>query len=60
MFFLRVFSANQKAIHLYEKFGFKHEGMSREALYRQGEWQDIVQMGLLKKEYAQYNKNNPV
>lgn len=50
--FLRVFSANHKAIRLYEKLGFKHEGSSREALYREGKWQDIVQMGLLKKEYT--------
>ncbi|SMF89799.1 Protein N-acetyltransferase, RimJ/RimL family [Paenibacillus uliginis N3/975] len=48
---LRVFSFNQKAIHLYEKIGFKHEGASRQAIFRDGAWGDIVQMGILQHEY---------
>ncbi|MED4174038.1 GNAT family protein, partial [Halalkalibacterium halodurans] len=48
---LRVFSFNKKAIRLYEKLGFKHEGTSRQCLYRYGQWHDIVHMGILKDEY---------
>lgn len=50
---LRVFSFNEKAIKLYEKLGFKHEGLSRQALFREGAWHDIVHMGLLQSEYVQ-------
>ncbi|TCS93456.1 GNAT family N-acetyltransferase [Hazenella coriacea] len=48
---LRVFSFNKKAINLYEKLGFKHEGTSRQCLFRRGVWHDIVHMGLLQNEY---------
>ncbi|MYL44250.1 GNAT family N-acetyltransferase [Virgibacillus halodenitrificans] len=50
---LQVFSFNTRAIQLYEKLGFVEEGKCREALYRNGEWHDIIQMGLLKKEFSQ-------
>lgn len=33
--------------------GFKKEGVSREALYKNGAYQDIVQYGLLKDDYEQ-------
>lgn len=49
---LRVFSFNHKAIKLYEKIGFVHEGSSRQSLYRNGDWHDIVHMGILQSEYA--------
>ncbi|MGO4900963.1 GNAT family N-acetyltransferase [Bacillus sp. GM2] len=49
--YLRVFSFNKKAIRLYEKLGFSHEGISREALFREGVWHDIVHMGQLQSEY---------
>ncbi|WP_027963991.1 GNAT family N-acetyltransferase [Halalkalibacillus halophilus] len=48
---LRVFSFNEKAIHLYKKLGFQEEGKSRQALYRNGRWHDIIHMGLLKEEF---------
>lgn len=47
---LQVFSFNQNAISLYEKLGFKVEGQSREALYRDGQYHDVILMGLLKDE----------
>ncbi|MCP8615287.1 GNAT family N-acetyltransferase [Salirhabdus salicampi] len=49
---LKVFSFNNKAVEMYEKFGFKIEGKLRESLYRNGKWHDIYVMGLLKKEYV--------
>ncbi|WP_263706472.1 GNAT family N-acetyltransferase [Shouchella tritolerans] len=56
--YLRVFSFNKKAIRLYEKLGFRHEGTSREALFREGVWHDIVQMGLLQGEYFKEQKKS--
>ncbi|MGG1662732.1 GNAT family N-acetyltransferase [Brevibacillus sp. NRS-1366] len=49
---LRVFSFNEKAIKLYEKIGFKHEGISRQLLFREGKWHDLVHMGILQNEYV--------
>ena len=44
---LYVFSGNQTAIHLYEKFGFVTEGCLRRAVYRDGEFQDDLLMARL-------------
>jgi RimJ/RimL family protein N-acetyltransferase len=48
---LRVFSFNDNAVKMYEKIGFKHEGVSRQCIFRDGNWHDIIQMGLLQNEY---------
>jgi len=48
---LRVFSFNDRAIKLYEKLGFQKEGISREAIFRNGTWHDIIHMGVLQSEY---------
>lgn len=48
---LRVFSFNKKAMKLYEKLGFQHEGTSRQSLFRRGIWHDIIHMGMLQSEY---------
>ncbi|MFB6363349.1 GNAT family N-acetyltransferase [Paenibacillus elgii] len=49
---LRVFSFNERAIKLYEKLGFRREGISRQGLFREGAWHDIIHMGLLQHEYG--------
>jgi len=49
---LRVFSFNQKAIAMYEKIGFRQEGASRQSIYREGQWHDIIHMGILQQEYV--------
>ncbi|MMZ45984.1 Spermidine N(1)-acetyltransferase [compost metagenome] len=49
---LRVFSFNQRAIKLYEKVGFQHEGRSRQSLFREGTWHDVIHMGILQNEYV--------
>ncbi|SFJ89193.1 Protein N-acetyltransferase, RimJ/RimL family [Halobacillus dabanensis] len=48
---LRVFSLNERAIHIYHKLGFEKEGVMREGLFRDGKWHDIITMGILKREY---------
>ncbi len=44
---LDVYGSNLSAIALYEKVGFAHEGRRRRAIIRNGEYQDILTMGLL-------------
>lgn len=48
---LRVFSFNSRALKLYEKLGFLQEGKSRESIFRDGKWHDIVHMSILQNEY---------
>ncbi|NMB61183.1 MAG: GNAT family N-acetyltransferase [Chloroflexi bacterium] len=49
--YLRVYALNVRGIHCYEKVGFKHEGKMREAAYLDGEYIDILWMGILKDEW---------
>ncbi|MGZ7444140.1 GNAT family N-acetyltransferase [Paenibacillus sp. TH7-28] len=49
---LRVFSFNDRAINMYEKIGFMREGISRQTLFREGNWHDIIHMGILQSEYV--------
>ena len=44
---LEVFSNNPRAVHVYEKFGFQHEGLHRQAIYKHGEFLDVVQMAIV-------------
>jgi diamine N-acetyltransferase len=49
--FLDVFVNNDRAMHVYESFGFQKEGIMREAIYRDGAWHSLVLMSLLADEY---------
>lgn len=49
---LDTFSYNHRAQHIYEKFGFKKEGVLREALFFNGEFHDLFLYGLLAKEWT--------
>jgi RimJ/RimL family protein N-acetyltransferase len=44
---LMVFNNNPRAIHVYEKLGFQHEGTWRSAYLKHGEYLDLVQMAIL-------------
>lgn len=55
---LRVFSFNDRAINLYTKIGFQQEGNSRQSLFRNGEWHDIIHMGILQNEYFENEVKN--
>jgi len=50
--FLRVYEENRWAIRTYEKVGFRHEGRLREALYKNGHYQDVLMMSILRAEWA--------
>lgn len=39
---------NERAIHLYEKFGFEKEGVQRKACVRDGEYIDLVMMSRIR------------
>lgn len=49
---LQVFSFNEKAVKMYGEIGFKQEGVARQAIFREGKWHDIIQMGILQSEYT--------
>jgi RimJ/RimL family protein N-acetyltransferase len=44
---LLAFSNNERAIRLYGRFGFEHEGRLRKAVFIDGHWLDLITMGLL-------------
>lgn len=48
---LNTFGNNVRAIRSYEKAGFRHEGRVREAMLRDGQRIDFVQMGILRTEW---------
>jgi diamine N-acetyltransferase len=49
--FLDVFVTNDRARHVYESFGFRKEGVMRDAIYRDGNYHSLVLMSLLESEY---------
>lgn len=50
---LRVFEWNYGARKLYEKLGFKQEGVTREEIYHQGRFWDGYQFGMLDREWRE-------
>ena len=49
---LTVFEYNERAIALYEKLGFRREGVFREFMQREGQRYDMYLYGLLRREWA--------
>lgn len=50
---LDVFAYNARAIHLYEKLGFRVEGRERRWVQRDGERVDLIHMGILRREWLE-------
>ena len=50
---LHVYEANRWAIRTYEKIGFIHEGRKRQALYKNGKYQDLLIMSILRSEWSE-------
>ena len=46
---LGVFPDNARAVKLYKNLGFKEEGLMRKHYFIQGEYKDVLIMGLLKE-----------
>lgn len=51
---LEVYAFNPRARHVYEKIGFVHEGIQRQALRWQGEWIDAHIMAILADEWTRH------
>lgn len=47
---------NERAVSVYRKAGFKQEGVSREAVYRNRKWHDVVQMAILENEWEELRR----
>lgn len=50
--YLYLFSANDRARHVYERVGFVREGTLRRASFRHGQHVDVDIMGILRDEWA--------
>lgn len=50
---LDVFEYNPRAIRSYEKAGFRPEGRQRKALLRDGQYYDLLYMGILREEWLE-------
>ncbi len=50
--YLRVFAGNERAVHLYTKAGFRHEGCWRQAEFRHGHYHDLLWMSVLREEWT--------
>ena len=50
--FLSVLAHNAAAIRVYEKTGFIREGVARESAYKRGKYEDMIQMGILAREFT--------
>lgn len=48
---LGVYAFNPRAIHVYEKIGFRREGVERDALYADGRYHDMITMSMLEDEF---------
>ena len=48
---LLVLETNHRAIKLYQKAGFVHEGRQRKAIYKNGQYIDYLMMSILEEEY---------
>jgi RimJ/RimL family protein N-acetyltransferase len=55
---LEVFDLNPRGIHVYEKCGFKLEGVRRQALFREGQWHDEHIMAILRDEWLALNRKS--
>ena len=48
---LEVYAFNARAIHAYEKAGFRRDGVRRQALYREGTFHDVYLMSILREDW---------
>lgn len=55
--YLQVYAKNKRGIRAYEKAGFQHEGMFRQAHYQHGQYYDIYLMSVLKNEWLAIKAN---
>ena len=56
--YLAVLESNDVGKNLYASIGFKEEGLFREAIYRKGEYADLIWMGILRREFDEIKSRN--
>jgi RimJ/RimL family protein N-acetyltransferase len=56
--FLRVYADNPRAIRSYEKAGFVEEGRMREAIFKNGRYEDIIIMSVLRSEWEKRKRES--
>ena len=47
----KVMTGNAGSIKVLQKLGFVQEGILRESLYKNGQYQDLIVFSILKSEY---------
>jgi len=50
---LDAFAFNKRALHVYEKIGFKSEGIRRDACFFYNKYYDMVAMSILEEEFRE-------
>jgi len=50
--YLHVLASNTRAVRLYEHVGFVREGVLREAAHINGDFEDLLVMAILKRDYV--------
>jgi RimJ/RimL family protein N-acetyltransferase len=51
MVYLEVLESNERAIHVYERLGFRVDGRLRQRIFRNGTYEDSILMSLLRSEF---------
>ena len=47
-----VLATNERSLNIFKKLGFKEEGRLRKAVYQNGDYTDLIVLGLLKEEWG--------
>lgn len=56
---LDVYTINERAIHVYERVGFKREGVKRQSWYYDHQFYDTIIMSILEDEYRAKHRPRP-
>jgi RimJ/RimL family protein N-acetyltransferase len=51
--YLTAYAYNERAIRCYEKCGFQHEGVMRQARYSDGQYYDELMMGIVRQDFPE-------
>lgn len=52
---LQVVETNQPALSLYKKCGFKEEGRRRSAVFKSGQYKDMIMFSMLRDEFKEHS-----
>jgi RimJ/RimL family protein N-acetyltransferase len=51
-----VFAFNERSLRMHKKIGFIEEGCEREAVFKNGQFWDVINLGILRKEWEYVEK----